>query len=952
MRMRRLIVLLLFFSCALSMQAQEAPKNFGLKFSQAKETLPVSRAPFGAPVRTVSLDEGPELVSAGNREYLLRGGWRMLDVNGVEAALESPLMAGIDTKKWYVATVPGTVLTTLVDNGVFADPYWGLNNMSIPDTLCNSNWWYRVEFEIPREVRGKGAELVLEGINYMADVWLNGTLLGKMKGAFARGIFDVSEILKQDGQNVLAVKIHPPLNPGKAQEQSVLAGMGKNGGQMCLDGPTFFASEGWDWIPTIRDRNMGIWQDVKLRFTDGLRLGDHRIVTDLPLPDTTSAAVTFSTSLLNTTEKTLDAEVEFSFEGVKVVSKRTIKPRSRELVEFTPAEYADLHVDHPRLWWPNGYGEPHLYHGIVRVLIDGKESDRKEFNFGIREYDYDLTVYHDHKFVDITFNPIEAYRTGKPVFDNYNKVLIDTAQKLYVPLLPTDISHPGVKVHRNSASPFLVLRVNGVKVFIKGGNWGMDDAMKRISRERMDPYIRFHREQHFNMIRNWTGSSTSEVLYELCDKYGIMVFNDFSLSTADFNLSPNDHELMLRNVEEIVCRFRNHPSIAIWCARNEGFAPETLERGFADITTRCDGTRYYTGNSIRINLTNSGPWGPRAPIENFKPQISRGFDTELGTISVPTAETMRKMMSEADLWPMGDVWSYHDWHVGSWLYFDKAVEYMDRTYGKSDGIDAFCRKSQLFNYDAYRSMFEAFNSRMWNNTTGMLLWMSHPSWPSVTWQTYTWDYETPAAYFGSKKACEPLHVQMRLDDYRVQVVNVRDVDMGIMKVVCEVYDQSGKRVMIQKSDVEVRPCQTSEVFRVDQSKPNVPDLCLVRLKLLDGKGRSVSENDYWIVKNGASYAMFDRMGQANVKPEKVSKLANGHYRISVVNRGPVPALSVKLNVRDSKTGQAVLPAYFSDGYFTLLPGERKDVDLDFTEKDMPYAITVEGYNSDRAAMDL
>ena len=277
---------------------------------------------------------------------------------------------------------------------------------------------------------------------------------------------------------------------------------------------------------------------------------------------------------------------------------------------------------------------------------------------------------------------------------------------------------------------------------------------------------------------------------------------------------------------------------------------------------------------------------------------------------------------------------------------------MDRTYGKSDGIDAFCRKSQLFNYDAYRSMFEAFNSRMWNNTTGMLLWMSHPSWPSVTWQTYTWDYETPAAYFGSKKACEPLHVQMRLDDYWVQVVNVRDVDMGIMKVVCEVYDQSGKRVMIQKSDVEVRPCQTSEVFRVDQSKPNVPDLCLVRLKLLDGKGRSVSENDYWIVKNGASYAMFDRMGQANVKPEKVSKLANGHYRISVVNRGPVPALSVKLNVRDSKTGQAVLPAYFSDGYFTLLPGERKDVDLDFTEKDMPYAITVEGYNSDRTAMDL
>ena len=197
----------------------------------------------------------------------------------------TPLQPGFDTSEWFDATVPGTVLTTLVDNGVFPDPYFGVNNLLIPDTLCRTQWWYRIEFPTPQQAAGKQVQLLFNGINYRADIWLNGHSLGNITGAFIRGNFEIGDLLLPEGLNVLAVRVSPPNNPGIPHEQSSTAGMGPNGGQLCLDGPTFISSEGWDWIPGIRDRNTGLWQDVRLRLCGDLELLDPQIVTDLPLPE-------------------------------------------------------------------------------------------------------------------------------------------------------------------------------------------------------------------------------------------------------------------------------------------------------------------------------------------------------------------------------------------------------------------------------------------------------------------------------------------------------------------------------------------------------------------------------------------------------------------------------------------------------------------------------------------
>ena len=226
------------------------------------------------------------------------------------------------------ATVPGTVLTTMVDDGVYPDPGYGLNNLAIPESLNKQDYWYRNEFTVPASAlpAGAHAELTFEGINYAASVWLNGKLLGTMKGAFRRGSFDVTSVLKPGQPNVLAVRISPPPHPGIPQEQSILGGPGENGGVLALDGPTFVATEGWDWIPGVRDRNSGIWQPVTLRITHALKLGDAQVVTTFKNHDTSRAAVEIAVPVTNLSSAPVDATLAASIEKITVRKSVTLPP--------------------------------------------------------------------------------------------------------------------------------------------------------------------------------------------------------------------------------------------------------------------------------------------------------------------------------------------------------------------------------------------------------------------------------------------------------------------------------------------------------------------------------------------------------------------------------------------------------------------------------------------------
>ena len=543
--------------------------NYGLSKPQEISTLPTSKVPFQTAVRKTKLSIPCILKSEKDKEFILSSGWEMQEAGKVNATGETISKPNFPTSLWYNATVPGTVLTTLVQQGIYADPYFGLNNLAIPDTLCRMDWWYSLKFNIPKAQANKTKWLVLNGINYCAIIWLNGRKIGKMDGAFVRAEFNVTDVISNSGKNVLAIQILPPPNPGIPHEESLKAGVGPNGGILCSDGPTFIATEGWDWIPGIRDRNIGIWQDVRLRFTEGVVISNPQIITDLELPDTTSAKISITTQVRNTT--TIKQSVKVSGKIENIVFSQLVElnaGESRE-IHFSSDKFTQLNFKNPRLWWPNGYGKQNLYFLKLRVETNGTISDEKTIRFGIREMSYELNVDAPlKKAMRIEFNPIKDIVDGKPVFNNN---VLRLFKGFSIATLHNHVDQTKLTELKDSTmNPFLVIKVNGQRIFCKGGNWGMDDAMKQINRKKLEPYFRLHKDAHFNMIRNWTGQSTEEVFFELADEYGLLVWNDFWISTENYNLNPKDNVLFLDNVREVLKRFRNHPSIALWCARNEG----------------------------------------------------------------------------------------------------------------------------------------------------------------------------------------------------------------------------------------------------------------------------------------------------------------------------------------------------------------------------------------------
>lgn len=934
-KMKLILPIAIALSLTLNIQAQQlyrnkASVNFGLTKPMAQTELPYSKASLILPERVSKVETESRLLPVQDNVWEIAGGWELAKADDVIKCLGDIFSLDYGTGSWYDATVPGTVLTTLVQQGVYPDPFFGVNNLAIPDDLCRKEWWYRAEVTLPDEVLARPElELLFNGINYRADVWMNGEKLGGISGAFVRGRFDITKVARK--RNVLAVRIFPPSNPGFPHEQSSVSGRGPNGGQLCLDGPTFISSEGWDWVPGVRDRNIGIWQNVRLIASEGVTIGDTQVITDLPLPDTSFADIKVETSVKNTKSEDVSVVLVAKLAD-EVISKNVVVPAGAE----TNVVFEPIRLEHPELWMPNGYGEPNLYELSLTAILGGKVSDEQNTRFGVRELTYELTVDSvDEKDVRINFDPTSVRGNGD-IFDN--RMLRPVGQEVVVPSFRKGVDLSVIdRIERDEMAPYLVIRCNGVRIYCKGGNWGMDDMMKRVSRERLEPYFILHKEAGFTMIRNWTGESTEEVFFQLADEYGLLVWNDFWMSTEGYNLDPLDEDLFMSNAVDVVRRFRNHPSIAVWCPRNEGYAPESLECRLSAMLASEDGTRYYSPNSRYCNLRTSGPWHYFTDASKYYTEQAAGFSTELGSPSVPTARTIRKFIAPEDLWPISEVWHYHDLHPGTSAY----VSNVSRMYGEATDLDDFCRKAQLINYDSYRAMFESWNSRLWNNTSGVLLWMTHPAWPSMEWQSYSYDYETFGSWFGSKKACEPLHVQMNLNDRNVVVLNntLKDVSGLDVRILCRdlkgrsLYSRSSKKVMSKAN--AVTPVFMAEI-------PVYDGVFIARVSLSDRNGKNISINDYIIDGSGRQdFTCLNELQKVTLKA--VCRKQGGSLVCRISNPSKALAVGVKLNIEDVSSGEQVLPAVFSDGYFNLYPGETREVTVKYTH-DCPVRLSAEGYN--------
>lgn len=342
------------------------------------------------PVAPPPASKGKIILSGGN--------WELQRASEVTASGEEISTLGYKPENWIVATVPGTVLSSYKNIGAIADPNYADNQLQVSESFFWSNFWYRDEFEVPEGFKQDRLFLNFDGINWKADVYLNGKKLGRIDGAFMRGKFDVTDLVVP-GKNVVAVEIFRNNHIGAIKEKNKQS-TDFNGGILGADNPTFHATIGWDWIPTVRGRNIGIWNDVFLTSTGKVTVADPLVTSVLPLPDTTSATLTAEVIVKNHDANTVNGTLEGKVGDTTFQQPVSLAAGEEKTVVFDIKDFPQLKMENPRLWWPKGYGAPNLYDANFTFKVDDKVSDAKDFKVGIRQ----MTFNEDNHILSLFIN--------------------------------------------------------------------------------------------------------------------------------------------------------------------------------------------------------------------------------------------------------------------------------------------------------------------------------------------------------------------------------------------------------------------------------------------------------------------------------------------------------------------------------------------------------------------
>ena len=542
--------------------------------------------------------------------------WKMMKAGDIADPGEKVSLSDYPTTNWLPAIVPGTVLNSLVYNQKYPEPYYGINNKIesklIPDISETGRdfytYWFRTEFTVPKSFEGKHVWLQLDGINYRAEVWVNGNLLSTIKGMFLQDYIDVTSFVKIDKSNALAIKVYPVDIPGSAKPKSWGAiGEFHNGGNGNIGlNTTMLMTVGWDFtfMDGIRDRNTGIWKNISLYSTGKVALRHPFVKSELRKPDYDQAREFVSVEVVNPTTvfNPINCTVKGEILGENITFEKKVKVMRGEdkVLSFSPEEFPQLVINSPRLWWPVNKGPQNLYELKMTVSIDGVVCDSVKTKFGIRE------------------------------------ITSDT----------------------NTPDKSRIFYVNGKRLFIRGTNW-IPEAMLRTSDERTYAELRYSLQSGVNLLRMWGGGiAESDYFFQLCDEMGLLVWQEFWM-TGDTR-HPHDKGNYLNNVESTVKRIRNHPSLAYYVASNES----TEVTGTPELLNKLDGTRGYQMQSECAGVHDGSPYKQVNPMQHYEntasPRGSRvdGFNPEYGAPTLPTVEILREMMDEKDLWPINKkVWN-------------------------------------------------------------------------------------------------------------------------------------------------------------------------------------------------------------------------------------------------------------------------------------------------------
>jgi exo-1,4-beta-D-glucosaminidase len=850
----------------------------------------------------------------------LHEGWWLASGCDVSASGEQLSSASYKAANgWRATVVPSTVLAAQVAGGEFRDPYYARNLRAIPGTdypigkifsrlpMSPSSpyacpWWYRTRIALPAAARGKTLWLRFGGINYRANIWVNGQRLAAssdVAGAYRTYEFEVTRLLKPGVENGIAVETFAPT------EQDL-------------------AINWVDWSPCPPDKDMGLTGDVALYTSGPVSVRSPMVVTHLSGPSDVAELTVFG-EIHNASAQAVRGVASIGLLGAQAEQPVTLVAGESRTVVFTPEQFPQLRVVHPPLWWPYQMGEPHLETLRMSFRADGSVSDEAVARVGIREITSELTG------------------TGARLF-----------------------------------------RVNGKPVLVRGGGWS-GDMLLREQPQQLEQQFEMVRDLHLNAIR-LEGKLETEAFYRLADEQGILVIAGWCCCDRWeqwAQWTPDNYTVAAASLRAQMLRIRSHPSLLVWLNGSDNPPPPKVEQMYLDIErdthwpnpTLSSATARPTTLTGETGVKMTGPYEYVAPsywlTDPKKYGGAWGFNTETSPgPAIPNESSLRRFLPAATLWPPSDDWQYHNGSGGfaNTAVFDGA---MKQSYGEPHSLAEYEQTAQAMAYDGERAMFEAYGRNKYTST-GVVQWMLNNAWPSMIWHLYDYYLDAGGGYYGARKACEPLHVQYSYDDHSVVVVNSTYAAAPGLHAKVSVYDAQLRPVYEHETAVDAGPDSSKRVLDIPADMLTADgNLHFARLTLSDATGREVSENFYWIP---ATLAEFDwqkgdyRYTPALREPDLTALKALPHAHVAVETVKAEPDGRVVLHLRNDSSalafqialraldehGAPVVPAFWSDNYVSLLPGESKTLTARSSSHggDRIAAVVLTGWNVSEARLSV
>ncbi len=834
--------------------------------------------------------------SATYNSTTLHNNWAIQSQDKISDSGETISSANYATTNWTETTAPNTILAGLVEAGVYNDIYKDNNLEKIDTTQFRQPWWYRTQFNITEVLFH---QLVFEGINYRANVWLNGKLIAdssKIEGAFGIWKLDVTEYITK-GANTLAIQVFPP----KFNDLTI----------------------GFvDWNPAPPDKNLGIWRPVKIETTGTVSIDEPFVKTAVNTETLSEAKLTITTQVKNHSTEKQKVKIVGSIGQIHFEKIVELQPNESKKIEFNPTDYKQLVFENPKLWWPNLIGEPNLYNLNLRAQIKTQVTDAKEVRFGIRK--------------------IEDYWTKE--------------------------NHKGYKI-------------NGKKILIKGAGW-VDNILLADPDEKVAAQMEYAKHMNLNCVRLEGFWGRNKTLYNKADELGLLLMIGWSChwewegycGRYEDNYmcirSPKDMELQARAYQSQVKWLRNHPSIFTWVFGSDKLPLPKLEEKLNKYIGEVDPTRPILAsckyedfdlkrdkqNNIIVGYINnseiSGPTGVKmtGPYAYTTPNYwyidkkaggAYGFNTETGPgAQVPPIESIKKMFSEDNLWPFNKMWDYHSGR-NEFATLDRYNKAFNARYGKPTGVEDYAFRSQISNYEAIRAMFEAFEVNK-NITTGIVQWMLNSAWPEFFWQLFDYYLMPNGAFYGTKKACQPINIIYNYGNKNIYATNSTLNNYSQLIANVSVYDINSNIIYSNKNSIDLNENSSQLIFEMPELT-NLSSTYFIDLSIWNNNEK-IAGNFYWLsTKNDVhnwdksawvgtpykSYADFkglNTMPKTEVKYEFTKSTdTNGNTNItcSLENSSDKIAFFIELSVKDKKTKQTILPVFWSDNYISLMPGEKR-----------------------------